>query len=78
VFILREIMIGIYQHQSSPLMLATLAFLALVLGCLRTLAIVYSPMERRLVARLHRSESQDEKFGEVAAEKQIRSGNELQ
>jgi uncharacterized membrane protein (DUF373 family) len=51
VFILREIMIGLYQHQSSPLMLAALAFLALVLGGLRTLAIIYSPMERRLVER---------------------------
>jgi uncharacterized membrane protein (DUF373 family) len=53
VFILREIMIGLYQHQSSPLLLTALAFLALVLGVLRTLAIVYSPMERRLVERLH-------------------------
>jgi uncharacterized membrane protein (DUF373 family) len=53
VFILREIMIGLYQHQSSPLLLAALAFLALVLGILRTLAIIYSPMERRLVERLH-------------------------
>jgi uncharacterized membrane protein (DUF373 family) len=53
VFILREIMIGLYQHQSSPLLLIALAFLALVLGVLRTLAIIYSPMERRLVERLH-------------------------
>jgi uncharacterized membrane protein (DUF373 family) len=52
VFILREIMIGLYEHQSSPLMLAALAFLALVLGALRTLAIIYSPMERRMVKRL--------------------------
>jgi uncharacterized membrane protein (DUF373 family) len=57
VFILREIMIGLYQHQSSPLMLAALAFLALVLGGLRTLAIVYSPMERRLVERFHQTQS---------------------
>lgn len=53
VFILREAMIGLYQHQSSPLQLAALAFLALVLGILRTLAIIYSPMERRLVQSLH-------------------------
>jgi uncharacterized membrane protein (DUF373 family) len=52
VFILREIMIGLYQHQSSPLLLTALAFLALVLGVLRTLAIVYSPMEQRLVERV--------------------------
>jgi uncharacterized membrane protein (DUF373 family) len=57
VFILREIMIGLYQHQSTPLMLAALAFLALVLGGLRTLAIVYSPMERRLVERFHQTQS---------------------
>jgi len=43
VFILREVMIGLYQNQSSPLQLAALAFLALVLGVLRTLAIIYSP-----------------------------------
>lgn len=53
VFILRELMIGLYQHQSSPWQLAALGFLALVLGVLRTLAIVYSPMERRLVDQLH-------------------------
>lgn len=57
VFILREIMIDLYQHQSSPLQLAALAFLALVLGVLRTLAIVYSPMERRLVERFHQTQS---------------------
>jgi uncharacterized membrane protein (DUF373 family) len=58
VFILREIMIGLYEHQSSPLLLAALAFLALVLGALRTLAIVYSPMERRLVERFQGPEPQ--------------------
>jgi uncharacterized membrane protein (DUF373 family) len=42
VFILREVMIGLYQHQSSPLQIGALAILALVLGCLRTLAIIYS------------------------------------
>jgi len=58
VFILREIMIGLYQHQSPPLQLAALSFLALVFGVLRTLTIVYSPMERRLVEQLR--QSQDE------------------
>ncbi|HEX9442612.1 MAG TPA: phosphate-starvation-inducible PsiE family protein [Candidatus Binatia bacterium] len=55
VFVLREIMIGLYQHQSTPRLLAALAFLALVLGGLRTLAIIYSPMERRLVERSRES-----------------------
>jgi uncharacterized membrane protein (DUF373 family) len=49
VFILREVMISLYQHQSPPLLITALAFLALVLGVLRTLAIVYSPMERKMV-----------------------------
>jgi uncharacterized membrane protein (DUF373 family) len=49
VFILREVMIGLYQHQSPPLQIAALALLALVLGGVRTLAIVYSPMEKKMV-----------------------------
>jgi len=53
VFILREVMIGLYEHQSSPLQICSLALLALVLGAVRTLAIVYSPMERRMVESLH-------------------------
>jgi uncharacterized membrane protein (DUF373 family) len=53
VFILREVMIGLYQHQTSPLQISALAALALVLGCLRTLAIVYSPMERKIVESFH-------------------------
>ena len=52
VFILREVMISLYQHQSPPLLITALAFLALVLGMLRTLAIVYSPMERNMVEHL--------------------------
>jgi uncharacterized membrane protein (DUF373 family) len=52
VFILREVMIGLYQHQSSPLQICSLALLALVLGAVRTLAIVYSPMERKMVESL--------------------------
>jgi uncharacterized membrane protein (DUF373 family) len=52
VFILREIMVGVYQHQNSPVQIAALALLALVLGVLRTLAILYSPMERKMVKRL--------------------------
>ena len=56
VFLLREVMIGLYQHESSPLQISSLAFLALVLGGLRTLAIVYSPMERRMVESLRGEE----------------------
>ena len=52
VFILREVMISLYQHQSPPPLITALAFLALVLGVLRTLAIVYSPMERNMVEHL--------------------------
>jgi uncharacterized membrane protein (DUF373 family) len=52
VFILREVMISLYQHQSPPLLITALAFLALVLGVVRTLAIIYSPMERKMVEHL--------------------------
>ena len=54
VFILREVMIGLYQHQFAALQIAALALLALVLGAVRTLAIIYSPMERRMFATLKR------------------------
>jgi uncharacterized membrane protein (DUF373 family) len=61
VFILREVMISLYQHQSPPLLITALAFLALVLGILRTLAIIYSPMERNMVKHLSKqSESSQE------------------
>jgi uncharacterized membrane protein (DUF373 family) len=53
VFILREVMIGLYQHQNSPLQICALALLASVLGGLRTLAIIYSPMERKMVETSH-------------------------
>lgn len=49
VFILREVMIGLYQQQNSPFQITSLALLALVLGAVRTLAIIYSPIERRMV-----------------------------
>jgi uncharacterized membrane protein (DUF373 family) len=52
VFLLREIMISLYQHQSPPLQIAALALLALVLGAVRTLAIIYSPIERKMVEHL--------------------------
>ncbi len=49
VFILREVMVGLYQHQAAPRQIASLALLALVLGAVRTLAIIYSPMEKNMV-----------------------------
>jgi uncharacterized membrane protein (DUF373 family) len=43
VFILREIMVGIYQHKVSATETISLAVLLLVIGVIRTLAIVHSP-----------------------------------
>jgi uncharacterized membrane protein (DUF373 family) len=43
VFILREIMIGIYQHRMEAFEIFSLSVLLLVIGIIRTLAIVYSP-----------------------------------
>lgn len=55
VFILREVMISLYQHQSSPAQIAALALMVLVLGAVRTLAIIYSPMEHRLVEKIQQN-----------------------
>lgn len=70
VFILREVMIGLYQHQSSPLQIAALALLVLVLGGVRTLAIVYSPMERSMVESLRG----DEKAGSQRSQNDPQAG----
>jgi uncharacterized membrane protein (DUF373 family) len=43
VFVLREIMIGLYQHSLAPLDIIALALLILIIGGLRTVAIVFSP-----------------------------------
>jgi uncharacterized membrane protein (DUF373 family) len=43
VFVLREIMIGLYEHNLESGMIISLAALILVIGGLRTLAVVYSP-----------------------------------
>ena len=43
VFVLREIMIGLYQHNLGSGMIISLAALILVIGSLRTLAVVFSP-----------------------------------
>jgi len=42
-FVLREIMIGLYQHSLEQGMIFALAALILVLGGIRTLAVVFSP-----------------------------------
>jgi uncharacterized membrane protein (DUF373 family) len=64
VFILREVMIGLYQHQSKPMQIAALALLTLALGAVRTLAIIYSPMERRMVKNLHVGHGKRPKVGD--------------
>ena len=43
VFVLREIMVGLYQHKLEAGMLMALAALILVIGGIRTLAVVFSP-----------------------------------
>ncbi len=48
VFILREVMIGIYQHKTGSPEIISLAVLLLVIGVLRALAIVYSPNVREV------------------------------
>ncbi len=43
VFVLREIMVGLYQHTLEAGMIMALAALILVIGGIRTLAVVFSP-----------------------------------
>ena len=43
VFVLREIMIGLYEHNLEKGMIMELAALILVIGIIRTLAVVFSP-----------------------------------
>lgn len=47
VFIIREIMVGIYQHQISHPEVIAFSILLLVIGIIRTLAILYSPKNPR-------------------------------
>ena len=47
VFVLREIMIGLYQHSLASPDIIALAVLILVIGGLRTLAIVFSPRKEK-------------------------------
>ncbi|MBI1811462.1 MAG: phosphate-starvation-inducible PsiE family protein [Nitrospirae bacterium] len=49
VFILREVMVGIYQHKMNAVEIGSLAILLLVIGVVRTLAIVYSPSKTKEV-----------------------------
>ena len=46
VFVLREIMVGLYQHKLEAGMIMALAALILVIGGIRTLAVVFSPEKR--------------------------------
>lgn len=50
VFLIREIMIGIYQHKIGAVEIASLAGLLLVVAVIRALAIVYSPDKTKEVA----------------------------
>lgn len=50
VFILREVMVGIYQHKMNAVEIGSLAILLLVIGAVRTLAIVYSPSKTKEAA----------------------------
>ena len=43
VFVLREIMIGLYEHSLGSEMIIALSVLILVIGGLRTLAVIFSP-----------------------------------
>jgi uncharacterized membrane protein (DUF373 family) len=43
VFVLREVMIGLYEHTLQTGMIIALSVLILVIGALRTLAVVFSP-----------------------------------
>ena len=43
VFLLREVMIGIYQHKMGSVEVVAIAALLIVTGGIRTMAILYSP-----------------------------------
>jgi len=47
VFVLREIMIGLYRHSLAPREIFSLAALIMVIGGIRTMAIRYSPEKAR-------------------------------
>jgi len=43
VFVLREVMVELYRHSLQTTSILALSALILVMGCLRTLAVVFSP-----------------------------------
>jgi uncharacterized membrane protein (DUF373 family) len=47
VFILREVMISVYKNTVDPMHIASLSLLILVIGGVRTLAIIYSPEKKK-------------------------------
>jgi uncharacterized membrane protein (DUF373 family) len=49
IFVLREVMIGIYQHKIGAFEIASFAILLLVLGSIRALAVVYSPDKKEVI-----------------------------
>lgn len=49
VFILREAMIGIYQHKMSWTEIISISALLIAIGGIRTMAIVYSPDNKEVV-----------------------------
>lgn len=51
VFILREVMVGIYQHTMEAVTIGALGVFLLVMGGIRTLAILYSPDKTKEVTR---------------------------
>lgn len=52
IFVLREIMIGVYQHKMGAIEIGSLAVLLLVIGGIRTLAIIYSPDKIKEAAKV--------------------------
>lgn len=51
VFILREVMVGIYQHTIDAVTIGALGVFLLVMGGIRTLAILYSPDKTKEATR---------------------------
>ncbi len=51
VFVLREVMIGLYGHSLESREIVALAVLMLIIGGIRTLAIVYSPEKTKEATR---------------------------
>ena len=49
VFVLREIMIGLYKHSLAYTEIIALAVLILIIGSMRTLAIIFSPEKAKEV-----------------------------